>query len=137
MFVGAISISSFFSLWKLDYFSDMNCLKKRLSNMISCSSSTQLITLDIVVRYWLRLYSLNIDILIEEIPTKGLIWVPKNNVSPSNFRKIKTSSQAASKKFVKILVSFSVHIYLNSREVASKISDKSKGINWSLSNPQN
>ena len=135
MLVGAISINSFFSFWKLDYFSDMNCLKNPLSDMISCSSSTQLITLDIIVRYCLRLYSLNIDILIGEIPTKGLIWVPKTNVSPSNFTKIKTSSQAASKNFVKILVSFSVYIYLNSREVTSKISDKSKEINWSLSNP--
>ena len=127
MLVGAISISSFFSLWKVDYFSDMNCLKK--SYKISCSSSTQLITSDIIVRYWSRLYSLNIDIIIGEIPTKGLIGVPKTNVSPSNFRKIKTSSQTDSKIFAKILVSFSLYISLNSREVASKISDKSKGIN--------
>ena len=44
MLVGAISISSFFSFWKLDYFSDMDCLKNPLAVMISCSSSTQLIT---------------------------------------------------------------------------------------------
>ena len=44
MLVGAISISSFFSFWKLDYFSDMTCLKNPLSDMISCSFSTQLIT---------------------------------------------------------------------------------------------
>ena len=70
--VGAISISSFFSFWKLDYFSDMNCLKNPLSDMISCSSSTQLITSDIRVRYWPRIYSLNINsIPIGEIPTKG------------------------------------------------------------------
>ena len=72
MLVGAISISSFFSFWKLDYFSDMNCLKNPLSDMISCSSSTQLITSDIRVRYWPRIYSLNINsIPIGEIPTKG------------------------------------------------------------------
>ena len=46
MIVLAISITSFFSFWKLDYFSDMNCLKNPLSDMISCSSSTQLITSD-------------------------------------------------------------------------------------------
>ena len=72
MLVGAISISSFFSFWKLDYFSDMNCLKNPLSDMISCSSSTQLITSDIRVRYWPRIYSLNINsIPTGEIPTKG------------------------------------------------------------------
>ena len=71
MFVGAISISSFFHFWKLDYFSDMNCLKNSLSDMISCSSSTQLITSDIRVRYWPRIYSLNINsIPIWEIRTK-------------------------------------------------------------------
>ena len=72
MLVGAISISSFFSFSKLDYFCGMNCLKNPLSDMISCSSSTQLITSDIRVRYWPRIYSLNINsIPIGEIPTKG------------------------------------------------------------------
>ena len=74
MIVGAISTissSSFFSFWKLDYFSDMNCLKNPLSDMISCSSSTQRITSDIRVRYWPRTYSLNINsIPVGEIPTK-------------------------------------------------------------------
>ena len=57
MLVGAfstISISSFFNFWKLDYFSDMTCLKNPLSDLISCSSSAQLITSDIRVRYWPR-----------------------------------------------------------------------------------
>ena len=36
MLVGAIRISSFFSLWKLDYFSGIACLKNPLSDMISC-----------------------------------------------------------------------------------------------------
>ena len=76
MLVGAISISSFFSFWKLDYFSDMNCWKNPLFDMISCSSSTQLITSDIRVRYWPRIYSLNINsIPIGEIPTKGFQYV--------------------------------------------------------------
>ena len=51
MLVGAISISSFFCFWKLDYFSDMNCLRNPLSDMISCSSSTQLVTSDIDPAY--------------------------------------------------------------------------------------
>ena len=82
MLVGAISISSFFSFWKLDYFSDMNCLKNPLSDMISCSSSTQLITSDIRVRYWPRIYSLNIkSIPIGEIPTtKGFPICALNNL---------------------------------------------------------
>ena len=72
MLVGAISISSFFSFWKLNQFSDMNCLKKPLSYMISCSSSAQLITSDIRVRYWPRIYSLNVNaISVGEILTKG------------------------------------------------------------------
>ena len=71
MLVGAISISSFFSFSKLDYFSDMNCLKNLLSDMISCSSSTQLITSDIRARYWPRIYSLNINsIPVGEISTE-------------------------------------------------------------------
>ena len=71
MLVGTISISSFLGFWKLDYFFDMNCLKNPLSDIISCSSSTQLITSDIRVRYWPRIYSLIINsILIGEIPTK-------------------------------------------------------------------
>ena len=61
MLVGAINISSFFSFWKLDYFSDMNYLKNPLSDMISCSFSTQLITSDIRVRSWPRINSLNIN----------------------------------------------------------------------------
>ena len=74
--VGAISISSFFSFWKLDYFSDMNCLKNPLSDMISRSSSTQLITSDIRVRYWPRMYSLNINsIPLGEISTKVFQYV--------------------------------------------------------------
>ena len=48
MLVGAISISSFFSFWKLDYFSDMNGLKNSLSDTIACSSSTKLITSDLL-----------------------------------------------------------------------------------------
>ena len=44
--VGAINVSSYFSFWKLDYFSEMNRLKNPLSDMISCSSSTQLIVSD-------------------------------------------------------------------------------------------
>ena len=82
MLVGAISISSFFSFWKLDYFSDMNCLKNPLSDMISCSSSTQLITSDIRVRYWPRIYSLNIkSIPIGEIPiTKSFPICALNNL---------------------------------------------------------
>ena len=72
MLVGAISISSFFSFSQLDYFCDMNCLKNRLSDMISCSSSTQLITSNIRVRYWLWIYSQNINsVPTGEIPTKG------------------------------------------------------------------
>ena len=72
MLVGAISISSFFSFWMLYYFLDMNCLKNPLSDMISCSSLTQLITSNIRVRYWPRIYSLNINsIPIGEIPTKS------------------------------------------------------------------
>ena len=51
MFVAEISISSFFIFWKLDYFSDMNYLKNPLSDMISCSSSTQLITSDFSLWY--------------------------------------------------------------------------------------
>ena len=35
LLVEAISITSFFSFWKLDYIFDMNCLKKTLSDMIS------------------------------------------------------------------------------------------------------
>ena len=47
-------------------------LKNSLSDMMSCSSSTQLITSDISVRYWPRIYSLNINFIpIGEIPTKG------------------------------------------------------------------
>ena len=42
MSVGEIKISSFFSFTKLDYFSDVAFLRKPLSDMISCSSSTQL-----------------------------------------------------------------------------------------------
>ena len=72
MLVGAISISSFFSFSKLDYFCVTNCLKNPLSDTISCSSLTQLITSDIRVRYWPRIYSLNINsIPTGEIPTKG------------------------------------------------------------------
>ena len=41
--VGTISISSF---WKLNYFSEMTCPKNLLSDMVSCSSSIQLITSD-------------------------------------------------------------------------------------------
>ena len=73
MIVGAIGIRSFFNLWKLDYLSVINCLKNPLSDMISCSSLTQLITSDIRVRYWPRIYSLNINsVPIGEIPTRGL-----------------------------------------------------------------
>ena len=43
MFFGAIRISSFFSFWKRDYFSDIVCLKNPLFDMISWSSSSQLI----------------------------------------------------------------------------------------------
>ena len=72
MLAGAISISSFFSFGKLDYLSDMNCLKNPLFDMISCSSSTQLITSDIRDRYRPRIYSLNINFIpFREIPTKG------------------------------------------------------------------
>ena len=47
-------------------------LKNPLSDMISCSSSNQLITSDLSVRYWTRIYSLNINFIpIGEIPTKG------------------------------------------------------------------
>ena len=76
MLVGAISISSFLSSQKLDYFSDMNCQKNPLFDMISCSSSTQLITSDIRVRYWSRIYSLNINsIPVGEISTKVFQYV--------------------------------------------------------------
>ena len=51
MFVGAISIRSFFSFWKLNYFCDMSCLNNPLSDIISCSSSTQLITSDFFLWY--------------------------------------------------------------------------------------
>ena len=37
---------SFFSFWKLDYFSNINCLKNPLSDMILCSPLIQLITID-------------------------------------------------------------------------------------------
>ena len=46
MLVGAIRISSFFSFSKLDIFSDLTCLKKPLSDIISYFPSTQLITSD-------------------------------------------------------------------------------------------
>ena len=46
-------------------------LKNPLSDMISCSFSTQLITSDIRVRSWPRINSLNINsVPIGEIPTK-------------------------------------------------------------------
>ena len=44
MLVRAISISSFFSFWKLDYFSGMNCLKNTLPDMIWCCFSSQLVS---------------------------------------------------------------------------------------------
>ena len=47
-------------------------LKNPLSDMISCSFSIQLITSDNGVRYWPRIYSLNINFNpIGGIPTKG------------------------------------------------------------------
>ena len=75
MLVGAINIISFLSSLKLDYFLDADCLKNLLSDMISCSSSTQLITSDFSLwywpRYWPRIYSKNSNsIPIGEIPTK-------------------------------------------------------------------
>ena len=72
MLVGTISISSFFIFRKLNYFSNTSCFKNPLSAIISCSSSFQLITADIRVKYRPTIYSLNISsIPIGEIPTKG------------------------------------------------------------------
>ena len=56
-------------------------------------------------------------------------WVPATKLSPSNFTEIKTASQVASKNFAKILIYLSVYVSLNSRIVASKISNKPLGIN--------
>ena len=56
-------------------------------------------------------------------------WVPATKLSPSNFTKIETASQVASKNFAKILIYLSVYVSLNSRTVASKISNKPLGIN--------
>ena len=75
MLVGTISISSFFSFWKLDYFSDMNCYQELFvwhfmfflnpANHIRFSSAI------IRVRYWHRIYSLKINsIPVGEIPVK-------------------------------------------------------------------
>ena len=78
--VGAISISSF---WKLDYSFDMNFVKNPLSDMISCSSSTQPINSD-----FSGILESGIDpgyihwtwTPIGEIPTKGFpvgVWFEK------------------------------------------------------------
>ena len=53
----------------------------------------------------------------------------------SNFTKIETPPQVASKNFPKIKICLSVYIYLNSRLAAPKISNKSQGIRAILSNP--
>ena len=50
MLVGAIRISSFFSLWKLDYFSGIACLRNSLPDMITYLS-TKLITSDFSLGY--------------------------------------------------------------------------------------
>ena len=52
----------------------------------------------------------------------------------SNVTKIETPLQVASKNFAKIPIYPSVYISLNSRIVASKISDKPQTINSSLNN---
>ena len=62
-------------------------------------------------------------------PVKKWNWVPATNLSPSNFMKIKTSSQVGSKNSAKILIYLSVYISLQLEIVVSKISNKSQGIN--------
>ena len=77
MLVGAIRINSFCSFWKLHYFSDIACLKNPLPDVISRSSSTQLLTWHIFSvmlepNMDPKCISLNIiSISIEEIPIKG------------------------------------------------------------------
>ena len=51
-------------------------------------------------------------------------WIPATNLSPTNFAKIKTLSQVASKHVVKVLIYHSVNISLNSGTDASKMSNK-------------
>ena len=50
------------------------------------------------------------------------------SLSPSNFTKFKTSSQAASKNYAKILIYVAVYISLNSALGATKISGKPQGL---------
>ena len=56
-------------------------------------------------------------------------WVPATKVRLSNFLKIKTCLQVASKNFAKILIYLSTYISLNSGIVATKICDKSQRVN--------
>ena len=66
------------------------------------------------------------EINVSEKKSKSLKewnWVPATLVSPNNVTKTNTPSKITSNNFANIL------IYLNSRIVASKISDKSLGIN--------
>ena len=75
MVVRAISIS-FFSFWKLNYFSEMTC-SKNLSvtwfhALPQSSFPHQIFLYDIRARYWLRISSWNISSIPNgQIPTKG------------------------------------------------------------------
>ena len=53
----------------------------------------------------------------------------KLQLRSSNFMKTKTPSQVDSKNLAKIKIYVSIYIYLNSGTVASKISNRSQGIN--------
>ena len=63
---------------------------------------------------------------------KQLNRVLATELRMNNFTKAKILSQIASKNLAKILIYLPIYISLHSRTVASKIFDKSQGINGRL-----
>ena len=86
-FVCAISISSFFSFWKLDYFSDTTCSKPFIWQdfMFFLNSANQISLVYVMLgSYWRRTDSLNINSTpIREIPTVCVCMCVLHNLRKS------------------------------------------------------